>query len=127
MIHRIGLPDLPAWSLNSRGHWTERAETVAAWRLVAKNEANRLLPKRLGRVAITLTMTPADRRRRDPDGIVGALKPIIDGLVDAGVLADDSWRHVASVTCRIDDPDPALTVHRWVLEIDPADDRAAAS
>ena len=118
-MYSLTLPDLPQWSLNKRGHWSERAETVKAWRAVAGWTAAGAGIPRLDKASITLVMTPADRRRRDPDGIVGALKPCIDGLVDAGVLADDSWRHVSSVSCRIDTPDRTLSEHHWVLEIVP--------
>lgn len=30
-------------------------------------------------------------RTLDYDGLVGSLKPVVDGLVSAGVLIDDSW------------------------------------
>ena len=30
-------------------------------------------------------------RTLDYDGLVGSLKPLVDGLVSAGVLIDDSW------------------------------------
>lgn len=44
----------------------------------------------------------------DPDGMAPTLKPILDALVDAGVLPDDKARHVYRVSQRIvlrrDDP-----------------------
>lgn len=30
-------------------------------------------------------------RTLDYDGLVGSLKPVVDAIVDAGVLVDDSW------------------------------------
>jgi hypothetical protein len=36
-----------------------------------------------------------DNRRRDPDGSLAHVKGLLDGLVRAGVLVDDSWDHVA--------------------------------
>lgn len=33
-------------------------------------------------------------RRRDPDNVAGARKFLLDGLVKAGVLADDGWDEV---------------------------------
>jgi len=31
-------------------------------------------------------------RTLDYDGLVGSMKPVVDGLVTAGVLIDDSWK-----------------------------------
>lgn len=46
------------------------------------------------RVRVTLVYTPATRRTRDSDNLVGTMKPCVDGLVDAGVVADDDDGHV---------------------------------
>lgn len=32
----------------------------------------------------------------DFDGLVGSLKPVVDALVTAGVIEDDSWKHVGA-------------------------------
>jgi hypothetical protein len=32
--------------------------------------------------------------RRDIEGLMIAVKPWIDGIVDAGIIVDDSWQHV---------------------------------
>ena len=47
-----------------------------------------------------------DRRRRDGDGAAPTLAACIDGLVEAGVLPDDSWQYVthSGVTCHPPDP-----------------------
>lgn len=118
MSYVLDLPDLPTWNANSRGHWSQRASEVAAWRLVAKQAANAAGIPPLDVVFVELTMIPADRRRRDPDNLAGALKPVLDGLVDAGVIPDDSWQHVAGVALAIENPDPSLNSHRWRLMID---------
>jgi len=44
-------------------------------------------PTITGRVAVTLVITWPDRRKRDIDGPV---KPVLDALVKAGILKDDS-------------------------------------
>lgn len=51
--------------------------------------------------AITVTAHgeyPNRRSLPDVDAIAPAVKPVIDGLVDAGVIADDNHLHVHSVT-----------------------------
>ena len=60
----------------------------------------------------------ADRRRRDGDGAAPTLAACIDGLVEAGVLPDDSWQYVrhSGVTCH--PPEPGSPGAMW-LSIDP--------
>lgn len=51
-------------------------------------------------VNVTVTWAFPDKRRRDADNF--SCKALIDGLVDAGVLADDDTTRVLSLTKRID-------------------------
>jgi Holliday junction resolvase RusA-like endonuclease len=44
---------------------------------------------------ITITWVAKDKRRRDPDNLFAAMKPYIDGLVEAGLIEDDSAMHVS--------------------------------
>jgi len=34
-----------------------------------------------------------DNRRRDKSNLSSAFKPALDGIVDTGILVDDSWQH----------------------------------
>jgi crossover junction endodeoxyribonuclease RusA len=43
---------------------------------------------------ITITWVAKDKRRRDIDNLFASMKPYIDGLVAASVIADDSADHV---------------------------------
>lgn len=53
----------------------------------------------LGRVAITVTpIYSSGRSLSDPGAVAPEAKAAIDGLRDAGVLTDDTGRHVASIT-----------------------------
>lgn len=45
-----------------------------------------------GTVALVWYVT--DARRRDPHNFTLTLKPLVDGLVDAGVFPDDDYLHV---------------------------------
>ena len=60
----------------------ENTESVA-W--VAKK-----IPKK-ERVYLDITWY-CKNKRRDPDNIAGAIKFILDGLVEAGVIANDGWK-----------------------------------
>lgn len=117
MTYAIALADLPTWNANSRGHWAQRAGMVAAWRNAAWACAVGSGIPQLERVEVELVMVPSDRRRRDPDNLSGALKPILDGLVDAGVIPDDSAKHVAKVALRMAEPDPSLDAHLWTVYV----------
>ena len=44
---------------------------------------------------ITITWVAKDKRRRDPDNLFASMKPYIDGLVEAGLIEDDSAMHVS--------------------------------
>jgi hypothetical protein len=39
----------------------------------------------------TLTITRHSYRMLDFDGLVGSMKPVVDALVSAGIIKDDSW------------------------------------
>lgn len=44
---------------------------------------------------ITITWYAKDKRKRDVDNLLSAMKGSIDGLVEAGVLVDDSAQHLS--------------------------------
>ena len=47
------------------------------------------------RAHITITWVAKDRRRRDPDNLFASMKSYIDGLVEVGLIEDDSATHVS--------------------------------
>lgn len=99
----VVVDDPPMRTLNARGHWTARSGHAANLR---EHAAWLAKPRWAGRdpldyATIDVTLHPADRKRRDPDNLAPLAKPVIDGLVDAGVLAGDDWTHVHAVTFRI--------------------------
>lgn len=102
------LPDL-GQNPNSRGHWSEKRHKKGyryEVEIDAKSAVNaaRWDVAEMVRVSLTfgtcITRThhgrPADGRYRpiDPDNAVAAFKQGFDGLVDAGVMVDDSYRHM---------------------------------
>lgn len=100
----IELPDSPMISPNSRAHWSKRAECAQVWRTAARLLAKQAQIPTLERVAVALDHWPKDRRRRDPDRNSLVLKWCLDGIVDAGVIADDDSSHVAEVALRVHPP-----------------------
>lgn len=61
-------------------------------------------------------------RRRDPDNITGAVKFVLDGLVTAGVLPNDGWRHVAGIghSFGVDRDNPRVEITVIETEVDAA-------
>lgn len=69
--------------------WTDAISLMARSQGVAK------FP---GRVMLTFAWLEASKRR-DPDNVAGGGRKLaLDGLVEAGVLADDGWEQVAGWT-----------------------------
>ena len=47
------------------------------------------------RAHITITWRSKDKRNRDVDNLLSAMKGSIDGLIHAGVIVDDSAKHLS--------------------------------
>ncbi|MCK8670983.1 hypothetical protein M1M07_07610 [Rhodococcus sp. HM1] len=81
----------PPITLNSRMHWAPEARIKkqirrTAWAL-AKNQK---LPTGCAHVTVGLHYRPERNRRMDEDNLTPILKAACDGLVDAGLVADDT-------------------------------------
>ncbi len=88
-IQLHSLPD----SLNKglRGHRMKYFAKNKRWDLLIFGMVrNRLPDKPLTKARITIVRH--FWRQLDYDGLVGSMKPIVDALVDAGVLADDNYK-----------------------------------
>lgn len=76
-------------TLNGRQHWRAKAVETRAWRDAGYYLARKAQVPLLERFTVVLHYAPRTNRRRDVDNLVGSLKPLVDGLVAAGVAADD--------------------------------------
>ena len=96
----------PPLSLNSRMHWATKANVTSGLRVGTAILAvdGRIPP--CDRIRVTLIYVPRDKRTRDRDNLVATLKPCIDGLVDAGIVPDDSPEYVTWEPPIIAAPDP---------------------
>lgn len=105
-----------ALSPNARKHWTGRAEEartyrqhawamarVALWPDAQPGAGVRKRPLRTP-VLVDVIATYRIKRKRDEDNLTASLKPAFDGLVDAGLIPDDSseYLRINSVTIRVD-------------------------
>ncbi len=82
------LPD----SLNKglRGHRMKYFKKNARWDMLIFGMARHKLPPTPLKKA-RITIVRHFWRTLDYDGLVGSMKPIVDALVDAGVMVDDSY------------------------------------
>lgn len=93
MSARTWTVELPAGqkllNANGRLHWSARARITKQLRSDACLLAKATKVPHLERARIDCTYEPPDRRRRDAANWHDTAKPLVDGLVDAGVLDDD--------------------------------------
>lgn len=117
--HRLGLPwDRPPLTMNDR--FAHRAQHDAVVAKVRRDAGWTARAARLGRhqhVTVELHYQPPRRGRRDADNLVATLKPVADGLVDAGLVVDDDPAHMTKLMPVIDEPTPGQRRGRLWLEI----------
>ena len=94
---RVVIPMVPASALNPnrayrRGGWQPRRAAAAVLREMTWAVAMEVQPEApmVGRVTVAAVIRwPKARRRLDYDASVAVLKPVLDGLTDAGWWRDD--------------------------------------
>lgn len=93
---QLPVPDR-ALSPNARVHWSVKGKAVSAARVAAAVEANRVLferrppmpPPRWEKARCHAVLFHKGKRTPDPDNFVASLKPYLDGIADAGLMAND--------------------------------------
>lgn len=119
-------PPLSANDRHANGMIERRGQTAVseAVTYLARSELRGGLAP-FDRVAVELLYYPGDNRTRDPDNIAATLKPVLDGLVRAGVIPDDKARHVVRTSQRIvlreDDPHGRKDAALYLLVVDATD------
>lgn len=122
----IPLPPLGV-SPNGRLHWADKAKAVKSARREAWYWFRRFLPIDWIRVPVRIEVlyhcpkSAAGYKPRDIQNAIAALKPAIDGMVDAGVLPDDSahWLEWGPVILRRTKDGNAPGVHITVIPREP--------
>lgn len=96
---------LPYGELRSNYHrsnfWGKRKEVSA----IAREEAFHAAPKvntPVVRCEVEEVFIIPTRRRVDIEGLMGAVKPWIDGIVDSGLLEEDDWKHIIKLSGRVE-------------------------
>lgn len=119
-VHEIRLPwPRPPLSLNDRSHWAIRSRKTRNVRAVATAFVKAAHVPHSARIRVALTYHPRDGRRRDEDNVVATYKALCDGIVDAGVVPDDTPEFMAKEMPVIAAPipkDPHLVLTIETLE-----------
>lgn len=106
-------------SPNSRCHWRAKAKAVKGMRLAAWGAArvalDRCPPPSWPAAELRFTWYTRTKRRLDADNALSCLKGAIDGLRDAGVIADDNALTIHPATFAVDRENP-----RVVLTLEPS-------
>lgn len=104
MTIEIFVPRVAAWlTTNNRDHWATRNARTKMWRRAAwaLSKGTQAIQ---GPVKITATIIKPTRHRYDLDGHVPTVKACIDGLRDAGVIAEDHTGVLPELTLRAGEP-----------------------
>lgn len=109
------------YSANDRLHWRAERELKKEWRELGQVHARAASgpsPKPYGRqVRCTVTQVPGSRRKTDPGNVAPAAKAAIDGIVLAGLLADDDAAHLVGPDYRLAAEPVRQAPGMWTLRI----------
>jgi crossover junction endodeoxyribonuclease RusA len=112
----------PPASANDRDHWRVKAKKVAEIRETAERGLLSTGTSWLDcqHIRVGLVYVPRDARRRDPDNLVVPLmKALVDGIVDAGVVPDDTPEYVTREFPVILPPDGDPRLELVITEVRP--------
>lgn len=106
VVELAGFPPLPN-AARREGSWHQRAEDARTWRgaaFLAATQALREHPEPsdfpLRSAVVDYVVVTPTAQAPDPDGAVAAMKPVLDGIVDAGVLTTDSFKVIGRLSVR---------------------------
>lgn len=120
----LTIPAPARWlSANQRTDLRRQTPDRRAWRDTTALLARAAKLPKLDRVHIVATLHFTDLRRRDPHNFYPTIKAAVDGLIDAGLLADDSSNYLIGPDLRVGPPLPRKRygpVGELVLNIRPA-------
>lgn len=110
----VELPISEHLTSNHRRHWADDARVRSTIREAAGWAMRAARVPRLDRADVRLHAKPPDKRRRDRHNLNPTLKPCLDGIVDAGVVGDDTPDYVASEGITLHKPDGSRRWRWWL-------------
>lgn len=105
----------PKLHAHNTGHWRSKAGPTKELRTLAKALAMQARPHRFktwDKASVDYTFYLKTARRRDMANLIQSQKAAIDGVVDAGVIVDDDWKHlsIGRVSCEVDRVNPRVVL-----------------
>lgn len=89
---------------NDRLHHMARARLTKYWRDLATVKGRQVSVPHLQRAHIVVTFHKPTKRIYDPANLYPTAKACVDGLVTAGLLPDDNYRHLVGPDMRYGEP-----------------------
>ncbi|MBP2331251.1 crossover junction endodeoxyribonuclease RusA [Kibdelosporangium banguiense] len=99
-VYELDIPlcrNKPPLTANQRLHWREKARRTRMVREITRIRARQAGIQPCARITVQLHYRPGDNRRRDAPNLHATAKPAVDGLVDAGLVPDDTGEYVTEV------------------------------
>lgn len=84
----------PPLNMNQRMHWAQKAKITKAIRHEAMIRCRATRIRKANHITVQLHYQPRDNRRRDPSNLMPTQKALVDGIVDAGIVPDDTPQYV---------------------------------
>lgn len=113
------IPDAYWLTANGRDHWAAKSRRTRALRHLGQLRGRLSGLSNLGATKVTATIGYPRNGKSDPANAAPTVKALIDGLVDAGVWADDDSEHVVATSFKRG-PKCAARHHLVLLELEAA-------
>ncbi|MCP4782799.1 MAG: hypothetical protein GY903_00985 [Fuerstiella sp.] len=107
----IVLPPVnPKLNAHNKGHWRGKLKAVKSLRQLAGFLTREQTREQWPAATIQYRFFFPNKLRRDQANAIQSQKAAIDGVVDAGLIPDDDWQHlaIAGVTCEVDRTNPRV-------------------
>lgn len=107
----------PPLNMNQRMHHMARARVTRQIREEATWRTRALAKLKPARITVEMHYWPRDKRRRDADNLIATAKPFYDGVVDAGVVPDDTPEFMVKrmPVIHAPDGDPRVEFHITIV------------
>ena len=97
----FAIPPSEMISLNGRAHWAAVHRQTVMLRSRGSLMVRAATRPRFRMATLTVHVAYPDHRRRDVHNLMGTVKPLVDGMVDAGLLPDDDDTHLIGPDLRV--------------------------
>lgn len=112
----LGFPPakiMAALTPHAKGHWRGKAAATSSLRARVAAAIHMTAPRHAwDKAAITYRFFFPDNIRRDEANMVQRMKPVVDGLVDGGLIVGDHWQVLSTgaVESAVDKTNPRIEI-----------------